>query len=218
MVIYQTNRSSSHGFTFQDFIFVILVLSALVVVTFLGHEAYLDAMKTEITKKNGEDLSAWMTESGSLRFKKDYDVAACAGGKPPASPAKVETVAVAATPVEGESTPQVQVEEANAAPEPPQPGTWGACFAYLMNETAFKDMINPFTNEPPQFIAACNPADHSLAGQIVLEKLTPTPPGSAVPIINSQLVDTDPIDQKIQVRLSVCDKGAYAIKISEFEY
>jgi hypothetical protein len=55
-------------------------------------------------------------------------------------------------------------------------------------------------------------------GQIVLEKLTPTPPGSAVPIINSQLVDTDPIDQKIQVRLSVCDKGAYAIKISEFEY
>lgn len=214
MVIYQTKRSSSHGFTFQDFIFVILVLSAVVIVAILGHEAYLDAMKTEITKKNGEDLSAWMTESGTLRFKKDYDVAACAGGKPPAPPVKAETATAPST----EEETSAKVEEANAADAPPQPGTWGACFAYLMNETAFKDMINPFTNEPPQFIAACNPADHSLAGHIVLEKLTPTPPGSAVPIINSQLVDTDPIDQKVQVRLSVCDKGAYAIKISEFEY
>lgn len=211
MDIYQKRRSSSKGFTFQDFIFVIFVLSALVLVGFLGREAYLDAMKTEITKKNGEDVAAWMTEAGTLRFKKGYEIQACAGGRPPAV-AKVEEPVVAA---EGEKTDKA--EEA-PAPEQAQLGTWGACFAYLMAEGEFKKMINPFTQEPPQFIAACNPADHSLAGQIVLEKLTPTPPGSAVPIINSQLVDTDPIDQKVQLRLSVCDKGAYAIKISEFEY
>lgn len=212
MDIYQQRRSSSKGFTFQDFIFVIFVLSALVLVGFLGREAYLDAMKTEITKKNGEDLAAWLTEAGTLRFKKGYEIQACAGGKPPAV-AKVEEPVVAAA--EGENADKV--EEA-PVPEPAQLGTWGACFAYLMAESDFKSMINPFTQEAPQFIAACNPADHSLAGQIVLEKLTPTPPGSAVPIINSQLVDTDPIDQKVQLRLSVCDKGAYAIKISEFEY
>jgi hypothetical protein len=26
------------------------------------------------------------------------------------------------------------------------------------------------------------------------------------------------IDQKIQVRLSVCDAGAYAVKVAEFEF
>jgi len=26
------------------------------------------------------------------------------------------------------------------------------------------------------------------------------------------------IDQKIQVRVSVCDKGAYAVKVAEFEF
>ncbi len=213
MAIHPSSRTSSRGFTFQDFIFVILVLFALVAVTYLGNEAYLDAMKTEMTKKNGEELASWLTESGTLRFKKDYAVNACAGGKPVAAP--VKTDASTATPAEGEAVEKV--EEA-AAPEQPLAGTWGACFAYLMNEGEFKAMINPFTNEPPQFVAACNPADHTLAGQIVLEKLTTTPPGSAVPIINSQLVDTDPIDQKLQLRLSVCDKGAYAIKIAEFEY
>jgi hypothetical protein len=55
-------------------------------------------------------------------------------------------------------------------------------------------------------------------GSIVLEKMVATPPGSAVPVINSQLIDTDPIDQKMQLRVSICDKGSYAIKIAEFEF
>jgi hypothetical protein len=55
-------------------------------------------------------------------------------------------------------------------------------------------------------------------GAVVLEKLIPTPPGSAVPVINSQLIDSDPIDQKLQLRLSVCDKGSYPVKIGEFEF
>jgi hypothetical protein len=110
-----------------------------------------------------------------------------------------------------------------AAPEPaadaaPTPGTWGACFKYLMTQTALKDMVNPFFDEPPQFIPACVPTDTSMTGMFVVEKMVPTPPGSAVPIINSQLVDADPIDQKVQVRVSVCDKGSYAIKIAEFEF
>ena len=88
----------------------------------------------------------------------------------------------------------------------------------MMTQTSFKDMLNPFTEEAPQFVAACVPTDTSLPGMFVVEKLVPTPPGSAVPIINSQLVDADPIDQKIQVRVSVCDKGSYAIKIAEFEF
>jgi len=187
--------------TLADWIFILIVLSILAVVTKLGHDAYLEAMNTENSKKNGEELAAWMTEAGTARFKKDFEHTACAGGKPPAKVAANE----------------------NAAPEenidaPAAEGTWGACFNYLMTSTDFKDMINPFFNEPPKFIAACSPDDDSLMGAIVLEKMVATPPGSAVPVINSQLMDSDPIDQKMQLRVSVCDKGSYAIKIAEFEF
>ncbi len=98
-----------------------------------------------------------------------------------------------------------------------KPGTWGACFEYLMTKSELKDMINPFTNEAPAFVAACIPSDGNLPGNIVIEKLIPTP-GSAVPVINSQLINSDPIDQKLQLRISVCDKGSYAIKIVELEF
>ena len=131
--------------TFQDWIFIAIVLLILSVVARLGHDAYLEALNTELSKKNGEELVAWLTSTGTERFKKD-----------------------------------------------------------------FKEM--------PKFIPACNPDDESVMGAVVLEKLIPTPPGSAVPVINSQLIDSDPIDQKLQLRLSVCDKGSYPVKIGEFEF
>lgn len=205
--------------TFADWIFIILVLGAIYVVVDLGHDAYLEGMKTEITKKNGEDFASWLTEAGANRFKADFEHGPCMGGKPPAT-AKAEAAPAAAAPAIGEDGQAVVVDEPAATDTPAEPvaGTWGACFKYLMTQTEFKDMVNPFTEEAPQFVAACVPSDTNLPGMFVIEKLVPTPPGSAVPVVNSQLVDTDPIDQKIQVRVSVCDKGSYAIKIAEFEF
>jgi len=205
--------------TFSDWIFILLVLGAIYVVIDLGHYAYLEGMKTEITKKNGEEFSAWMTEAGTNRFKSDFEQTACAGGKPPA-PAKTDTATAVTPAVAGEDAQVASASDvvATEAPAEPIAGTWGACFKYMMTQTTLKDMINPFTEEAPQFVAACVPTDTNLPGMFVIEKLVPTPPGSAVPMINSQLMDADPIDQKMQVRVSVCDKGSYAIKIAEFEF
>jgi len=188
--------------TLADWIFILIVLAILSLVGRLGHDAYLEAMHTEDSKKNGEALSAWLTETGTARFKKTYDNPACAGGKAPVKPVEVDT--------DGDGEPDVNTE--------PVPGTWGACFQHIMTSTDIKNLVNPFFNEPPNFIAACNPEDATLMGAIVLEKMVATPAGSAVPVINSQLVGTDPIDQKMQLRISVCDKGSYAIKIAEFEF
>jgi hypothetical protein len=188
--------------TLADWIFILIVLAILSLVANLGHSAYLEAMHTENSKKNGEALSAWLTEAGTGRFKKAYEHPACAGGKTPVKPVEVDA--------DGDGEPDVNTE--------PVPGTWGACFQHIMTSTDLKNLVNPFFNEPPKFIAACNPDDDSLMGSIVLEKMVATPPGSAVPVINSQLVETDPIDQKMQLRISVCDKGSYAIKIAEFEF
>lgn len=188
--------------TLADWIFILIVLAILSLVANLGHSAYLEAMHTENSKKNGEDIAKWLTETGANRFKKTFDMPACTGGKAPVKPPEVDA--------DGDGEPDVNPE--------PVPGTWGACFQHMMTNTDLKQLVNPFFDETPKFIAACNPDDESLMGSVVLEKMVATPPGSAVPMINSQLIDTDPIDQKMQLRVSICDKGSYAIKIAEFEF
>jgi hypothetical protein len=96
---------------------------------------------------------------------------------------------------------------------------WGDCFeAILENVKELKNQSNAFTGQALEFIAKCDPKDRTTAGSIVLEKNVPTPPGSAIPLITSQLVSMDAIDTKIILKLTVCDKGGYPIKVDELEF
>jgi len=96
---------------------------------------------------------------------------------------------------------------------------WGDCFKELTEKVApLNNLTNPFLNVPVHFVAKCDPKDRSTIGAIFLEKLVATPMGSAIPVVASQLVDTDPIDTKLSIRLTVCDKGGYANKVDEFEF
>ena len=96
---------------------------------------------------------------------------------------------------------------------------WGECFADIMdNVKELNGLRNAFTGEPLAFIAKCEPKDRSTNGNMVLEKIVPTPPGSAIPTVASQMVDMDAIDTKTSMKLTVCDKGGYPIKIDEFEF
>ncbi len=96
---------------------------------------------------------------------------------------------------------------------------WGDCFeAILENVKELQNQSNAFTGQPIEFIAKCDPKDRATAGSIVLEKNVPTPPGSAIPLITSQLVSMDAIDTKISLKLTVCDKGGYPIKVDELEF
>ena len=196
--------------TAGDYGFIALIVLVLIAVTLLGVIDHREAMKTEGSKRNGEQWAAWFTKASETRFAPDYAIAACAGGaKPPA----------AATPAAGEEAKPANAPASDAtATAAPAAGTWGACVAHLMRATEFKDMVNPFTGAAPNFIPACNPADHSLVGSIVLEKITPNPPGSAVATVTSQLVDTDSIAEKLALKVSVCDKGSYAVKVAELEF
>jgi hypothetical protein len=192
-----------------DYSFIIFILLVLVAVTMLGVIGQREAMKTEGSKRNGEQWATWFAKASETRFAPDYAMAACAGGaKPAAAPVAAPTAE------EGKPTDPAAAEAAPA----PAPGTWGACLAHLMSATEFKDMVNPFTGAAPNFIPACNPADHSLVGSIVIEKSTANPPGSAVPSITSQLVDADSIAEKLALKVSVCDKGSYAVKVAEIEF
>jgi hypothetical protein len=96
---------------------------------------------------------------------------------------------------------------------------WGDCFKELTEKVEpLNNLTNSFTNVPVHFVAKCDPKDRSTIGAIFLEKLVATPLGSAVPVVASQMVDIDPIDTKLSLRLTVCDKGGYPIKVDEFEF
>ena len=96
---------------------------------------------------------------------------------------------------------------------------WGDCFKELTEKVApLNNLTNPFLNVPVHFVAKCDPKDRSTVGGIFLEKLMATPLGSAVPVVASQLVDIDPIDTKLSLKLTVCDKGGYPVKVDEFEF
>lgn len=102
-----------------------------------------------------------------------------------------------------------------------RPGaTWGACQAWLMGADGpmhgQRSAFDP--GQSIRVLARCDPADRSGAGMVALEKLTPLPPGSAVPFIVSPLTERDPIDQRLTLRVTVCDKASGPIRIAEPEF
>ena len=191
MNTHNTALAPSPGMTLGDKLFVSFLVVIVAAVTWLGVLNYKEGLKTEGSKRNGEAWMAWLAEAGQHRGEPGFAHKACASGVKAAMP---------------------------GTKEEPAEGTWGACVKYLMAQTELKDLINPFTGQPPQFVSACVPSDRSLVGGLLLEDLAPTPPGSPVPFVASQLVDEDPIDKKIQVRITICDKGSDAVKIGEVEF
>lgn len=177
------------GLSFGEYGFLALMALVLVTITWIGVLSYQQGMHTENTKRNGEAWVTWLTANSAKRFEADYALAACAGG-----PA------------------------AAVASEPAAPKTWGTCLEAIQKTTELKDQVNPFTGKPPEFVETCDPADYTLHGDITIEKSVANPVGSAVPATASPLVASDAIDTKLQLKLSICDKGGYPVKVSEFEF
>lgn len=97
--------------------------------------------------------------------------------------------------------------------------TWADCLPKLMGSAShLADMRNPFTEQALVFAGKCDPSNKSLAGALVIEKLVPAPPGSAVAFYPSPLTDRDAIDQKMQLRVTACDQGAYPSQATEVAF
>ena len=96
--------------------------------------------------------------------------------------------------------------------------TWGACVEHLLKESELKGLVNTFHNQDLQVIEKCDRGDLSTAGGIRFDNLVPTPPGSAVPMVVNPLKADDSIKGKLQIRVVICDKGGYPIKVAELEF
>lgn len=182
------NPIQNPSLTLSDVIFIIFLICILVFLGWSGSLAYSEGMKTETTKHNGETWASWLTEAGAERFNENYAINECA-------------------PI------------AHSSDDTKTSRTWGECLKAITTTPApLAALTNPFFNTPIGFVNKCNRGDQSLIGSMVLEKLTPTPVGSTLPFTISQLVESDGIDQKIQIRITVCDNGAYPIFIADVEF
>jgi len=203
------------GLKSGDFGFFALMVLVLIAVIWVGVLSFEEGMHTEKSKRNGEAWAAWLTDNGPKRFEADYALAACAGG-----PAAAVAPEAAASTEPAEQAPAAEGETpAKAVPAAAaEPKVWGACLEAILKSTELKDLVNPFTGKPPEFVEKCDPSDHNLHGNISIEKSVANPVGSAVPATISPLGAADALDTKLQLKLSICDKGAYPIKVSEFEF
>ena len=196
--------ASSGRPTITDWIFLISMVVMLALVAWVGELSYHEGMKTEVTKRNGETWAQWFTETGTERFKDDFGLVSCIGG--PNRPV----------------TPPAENADATAGsdtPVAPPTRLWGECLKSLTTPPgALAGLRNPFDNEPLRIVAKCEPSDRSVIGALMVEKLVPTLPGSPIPFVASPLVETDLIDAKLQLRVTVCDKGGYPIRVAEAEF
>lgn len=105
------------------------------------------------------------------------------------------------------------------APDSAEPATWSGCAQALFSDRGpLSAARNAFSGKPLQFVERCSPGDADTVGQLVIEKVVPTAPGSAIPVVVSPLAGDDRIDQRLLVRVQICDKGGYAIRVGETDF
>ena len=177
-----------------DSVFLIFMVFVVVAVIWLGQFNFKEGQHIEDAKHNGEAWVTWLTEAGTKRMEAGYEPKACAGGVKPEKPAE------------------------GAPADSKLAGTWGACLEYLKTTSELKDLVNSFFNKPLHVVEKCDKSDLSTRGAISFSNLVATPPGSAVPMVVNPLKEEDAIDGKLQIRVTVCDKGGYPIKVGELEF
>ncbi len=191
----------------MDQLFGVMLLGVIVFVSWVGYLSYQEGLKIETSKRSGEAWLQWLGNASANRLTAGFQPAPCAS----------QALAVA-TASEASSAQDV----GNAVPVPATAATgpgWGACFKALTQANGpWASHINPFSGAQVRLVPKCDKTDLTVAGNFVLEKLTPTPPGSTVPVVASLLSDGEMLSQKIQLRLTLCDKGGDPIRVGEIEF
>lgn len=100
-----------------------------------------------------------------------------------------------------------------------QAKTWSQCSAALLGEGGPLALVrNSFSGQPVGLIARCDPSSSASPGQFVIERVSATAPGSAVPLVVAPFAPEETMDKTLTIKLTVCDKGGYGIKIGETEF
>lgn len=179
----------------MDKLFLLSLVGVVAFVSWVGYLAYQEGLKIEASKRHGELWLQWLGNASGQRFQPGFEPAACAAVAAPAA------------------------ESSEPATAGPAGAHWGSCYKALTESGgAWADLPNAFSGQAVQLVAKCDKSDMSVAGNFFFEKLTPMPPGSAIPVVSAPLADTDSLDVKVMLRLTLCDKGGDPIRIGEVEF
>lgn len=188
-------KSVSGSPNLMDKLFLLTLLGVVAFVAWVGCLAYQEGVKIETSKRHGEAWLQWLGDASGKRFQPGFEPSACTGLPAPAAEASTPTVAGAAG------------------------GSWGSCYKALTGPGgAWADSMNAFSGQQVRLVPKCDKSDLSVAGEFFFEKLMPTPPGSPMPVVPSSLMETDTLDAKVLLRLTLCDKGGDPIRIGEVEF
>ncbi len=96
---------------------------------------------------------------------------------------------------------------------------WGACLAYLTGEGGpLHGQRNAFSSGPIRTLGSCGVGDRTVAGNVALELINPLPPGSAVPFIAVPLAEDASIAEKVNFRVSICERDGSTMRVGETEF
>lgn len=173
-----------------DWLFLVSLLATVALIVVLGRMSYREAIKTEHAKAQAEALVAWFRSASAERNQEAFGLPPCARRE------------------SGQAT-----EGGKQAPN------WGECREALLSEQGpLSAQRNAFSGESIGFVDKCDPADRKTAGQIVIERNTATPLGSAVPVVVTGMADGDGIDRVLNLRVTVCDRGGYPVRVAETDF
>lgn len=149
-----------------------------------------------------------------------------ASGAAPAQAASAAVVLVGLSmlPAKAGEGPGEQIEEsapaaAQAAPaaaaDPPAP-TWKACRDALFAAGGpMAGLTNPFNVANGVIGPKCERKSALTRGVVLVDKGTPTPPGTAAPVVWSPIEEGEAVVKGLMLRVRVCDAGGYALAVAE---
>lgn len=180
-------REIFRGMRFSDYLFILVLLANLILVTYLGIGDYQKGVKVDQSLRNGEQILSWFENfSQKIEANETVTQSAClplAEGERPIKGAKVNT--------------------------------WHSCVENLFSSSGpFRDYSNLLNPKSLPYVEKCDKHDVGSSGAFVFEKLTLNPAG---PPATSPMGPGEKLVSGMNFRLSLCDTGYYLVKIGEFK-
>jgi len=180
------SRRHFAGIALSEFLFILTLTGALVLVGFLGRISMQEARRTEAAKEQAVKMVQWF-ESLSANSE---DI-------PPSL--KEQCVAV---------DPSDKSGSGKSA------STWQSCRnALAMEGGPLHGYTNPFSENNAVFNEKCDRKDLATRGGIVVEESLKVPPGQ--PAVFAPIQDGRSLEKDLTLRVTICDKGSFPIKIGE---
>ena len=232
------------GWTPSEVLFLLSLPLALAAVIYSGTLSFKEGQRLEVAKANGQGLVSWAEAAASANEKgESFEPHACSTVQPvekvasdsashsasaaaaheaqegssAASSAESSAGTASAAPAAPAASAAVVLAATSAASAASVPApTWGKCRqALLAKGGPLAEAKNPFNPKESVLGTKCERDKPLTRGQVVVEKGTSPPAGISGSVTYGAIEDSEPMVKGLMLKILVCDKGSYPIKVAE---